>query len=88
MKIVKLNKSIVNRISPILLEFLQKNNCLDKFVKNIEAIEWNKISKFHSIPAAFIFFKDTTEEYSYWKKLQIDFDNYIIQKFKEKHGCK
>ena len=85
MKIVKLNKSIVNRISPILLEFLQENNCLDKFVKNIDAMGYNKIIKFYSI-AGTIIFRDTPEGTSYWRKLQIDFDNYIIQKLKEKHG--
>ena len=85
MKIVKLNKSIVNRISPILLEFLQENNCLDKFVKNIDAMGYNKIIKFYSI-AGTIVFKNTPEGPSYWRKIQIDFDNYIIQKLKEKHG--
>lgn len=85
MKIVKLNKSIVNRISPILLEFLQKNNCLDKFVKNIEAMGYSKRMKFYSI-AGTIVFRDTSEEPSYWRKIQIDFDNYIIQKLREKYG--
>ena len=85
MKIVKLNKSIVNRISPILLEFLQKNNCLDKFVKNIEAMDYSERMKFYSI-AGTIVFRDTPEGPSYWRKIQIDFDNYIIQKLKEKHG--
>ena len=85
MKIVKLNNSIVNRISPILLEFLQKNNCLDKFVKNIEAMRYSEIMEFYSI-AGTIVFKNTPEGPSYWRKLQIDFDNYMIQKLKEKHG--
>ena len=85
MKIVKLNKSIVNRISPILLEFLQKNNCLDKFVKNIDAMGYSERMEFYSI-AGTIVFRDTPEGPSYWKKIQIDFDNYIIQKLKEKHG--
>ena len=85
MKIVKLNESIISRISPLLLEFLQKNNCLDKFVKNIEAMGYSKIMKFYSI-AGTIVFKNTPEGTSYWRKLQIDFDNYIIQKLKEKHG--
>ena len=84
MKIVKLNKSIVNRISPILLEFLQKNNCLDKFVKNIEAMGYSEIIKIYSI-AGTIVFKNTPEGPYYWRKIQIDFDNYIIQKLKEKH---
>ena len=87
MKIVKLNKSIIDRISPILLEFLQKNNCLDKFVKNIEAMGYSERMKFYSI-ADTIVFMDAPEGYSYWRKLQIDFDDYIIQKFKEKHGYK
>ena len=85
MKIVKLNKSIVNRISPILLEFLQKNNCLDKFVKNIDAMGYSERMEFYSI-AGTIVFRDTPEGPSYWRKIQIDFDNYIIQKLKEKHG--
>ena len=85
MKIVKLNKSIVNRISPILLEFLQKNNCLDKFVKNIDAMGYSERMKFYHI-AGTIVFRDTPEGTSYWRKLQIDFDNYIIQKLREKHG--
>ena len=85
MKIVKLNESIISRISPVLLEFLQKNNCLDKFVKNVEAMGYSKIMKFYSI-AGTIDFRDTPEGTSYWRKLQIDFDNYIIQKLKEKHG--
>ena len=41
--------------------------------------------KFYSI-AGTIVFRDTPEGPSYWKKIQIDFDNYIIQKLKEKHG--
>ena len=85
MKIVKLNKSIINRISPILLEFLQKNNCLDKFVKNIEAMGYSERMRFYSI-AGTIVFRDTPEGPYYWRKIQIDFDNYIIQKLKEKHG--
>lgn len=85
MKIVKLNESIISRISPVLLEFLQKNNCLDKFVKNVEAMGYSKIMGFYSI-AGTIVFKNTPEGTSYWRKLQIDFDNYIIQKLKEKHG--
>lgn len=87
MKIVKLNESIISRISPVLLEFLQKNNCLDEFVKNIDVMGYSKIMKFYSI-AGTIIFRDTPEGYSYWRKLQIDFDDYIIQKFKEKHGYK
>ena len=87
MKIVKLNESIISRISPVLLEFLQRNNCLDKFVKNIEAMGYSKIIKFYSI-AGTIVFKRTPEGSSYWRKLQIDFDDYRIQKFKEKHGYK
>ena len=85
MKIVKLNESIISRISPVLLEFLQENNCLDKFVKNIEAIGYSERMKFYSIVGTIVF-KNTPEGTSYWRKLQIDFDNYIIQKLKEKHG--
>ena len=85
MKIVKLNKSIIDRISPVLLEFLQKNNCLDKFVKNIEAMGYSEIIKFYSIVGTIVF-KDTPEGSSYWRKLQIDFDDYIMQKLREKYG--
>ena len=84
-KIVKLNKNIIDRISPVLLEFLQKNNCLDKFVKNIEAMGYSEIMTFYSI-AGTIVFRDTPEGPSYWRKLQIDFDDYIMQKLREKHG--
>lgn len=79
MKIVKLDQNIVNRIDPVLLEFLRKNNCLSKFVNNVRALRADKKVKFCSIIGSFVF-RETPEGLACWKGLQIKFNDYRIQK--------